>query len=72
MKTRKALPGELTVLRRFRQRVLEAFARGDLSCNCMGVTHGMNCPLGPLEIEAEELRNEQPCRSSARLHGRAI
>src|SRR5260221_416303 len=55
MKQQRQMPGELIGLRRFRAWVLYAFAAGEISCNCMGVTHDKNCPLGLLEVEAEAM-----------------
>ncbi len=49
---------ELETLRAFRSAMLHAFVAGDVSCNCMGVTHNDGCPLGQLEVEAEQIRME--------------
>lgn len=49
---RAEVDAEAERLRAFRAKVLEAFRRYKIVCNCIGVTHDTDCPLGELEAEA--------------------
>lgn len=53
---------ELEQLRAFRSAVLNAFAKGRVYCECMGIFHEQGCPLGGLEVEAERIRQEEPAK----------
>ena len=39
----------------FRSRVLDAFAKGHIHCDCAGICHDADCPLGDLEVEADHI-----------------
>ena len=39
----------------FRSRVLAAFAKGRIHCDCAGICHDAGCPLGDLELEADAI-----------------